>query len=521
MLMMLWIIEKCVRLLMPRTSTHKLLLIPGIEPLRWWLGRMRAWRTFERSARRVPAYRQFLARQNAPRKLNTDKTIKDAFSEVPEMDKDSYIKQWSIPERCVDGKLPRRGVIVDESSGSSGTPTSWVRGSDERQLTRQLLQLGYENATGSLARRPFVLNAFSLGAWATGMNVTSSLSDTTMVKSIGPDPTKIINTIQEFGPEYTYVITSYPPFLKALFDDDRLDWSQYDIIAAFGGEGISESMRDHILKTARSVLGSYGASDLEINVSLETDFTVALRRALEKHPELAEEISRKSEYGMLPMIFQFNPFNYLIETNDAGEILVTIAREENINPRIRYNIHDRGHVVRMSELKRTLRRLGLTRILPKPQLDLPLLFHYGRSDMSIDYNGATVSPDTLRDAIQMDPELIRTVLNHRLISFEDERGDRQLHIALQLNESESLSDTDQEQYSQEIMAALRSLNGDFNNAVKTSDSAMLPTLWFYNFRTGPFSDDGQKLKNEYVAHLDANDIARAELNRSWRATKQN
>lgn len=82
----------------------------------------------------------------------------------------------------------------------------------------------------------------------------------TVLKSCGPDRDKIISTMQEFGPDFTYVITSYPPFLKGLLDDDRLDWSAYDVICAFGGEGISEGMRDRILTKARSVIGAYRAS---------------------------------------------------------------------------------------------------------------------------------------------------------------------------------------------------------------------------------------------------------------------
>jgi len=110
------------------------------------------------------------------------------------------------------------------------------------------------------------------------MNVSAGLTAVAVLKSTGPDREKIINTMREFGPDFTYVITSYPPFLKNLFDDDRLDWSAHDIVCAFGGEGISESMRDHILRTTHSVIGAYGASDLEISIAMETEFTIALRR---------------------------------------------------------------------------------------------------------------------------------------------------------------------------------------------------------------------------------------------------
>lgn len=516
---MLAVIEWLVRRLMPRASTHKLLLAPGIEDLRWRLGRLRAWRTFEQAARRVPAYRAFLDERRFPRRLDVSHGLATAFRQVPVMDKASYIRRWSIPERCLDGRIPRRGVIVDESSGSSGTPTSWVRGMRERLATRQILQLGYSNSAQGMAHPPFVLNAFSLGAWATGMNVTTSLTDVSMIKSIGPDKGKIIQTIKEFGPDHTYVILSYPPFLKSLFDDDRLDWSQYDIVAAFGGEGISEGMRDHILTVAHSAYGSYGASDLEINIALETDFTIELRRAVAADPELARRISKRDAYGVLPMIFQFNPFNYLIETNDIGELVVTIARAENLNPRIRYNIHDRGHVLRLADLEPVLRELGHSGILASRQLDLPLLFHYGRSDLSIDFNGAVIGPDSLRDVLDAHQGLLPVVENHRLISFEDAHGDRQLHLAIQLRAGASAASLDASGLAGEVFRALRRANGDFHNAIRTSDDRMLPTLAFYDFRTGPFTDDGAKLKNEYVATLDAAQAAESGLDLTVTAQK--
>lgn len=512
--------DKFVRLFTPRVTTHKLLLMPGIEPLRWTLGRWRAWRTFEMAARRVPAYKSFLAEHGVPGRLSLRGGLAKNFAALPEMDKDSYIRRWTIPERSIGGRLPRRGVVVDESSGSSGVPTSWVRGRDERLATRQLLQVGFSRTAQTLKKQPFVLNCFSLGAWATGMNVTSSLTDVTMIKSIGPDIDKVVATITEFGPDFTYIVLSYPPFLKALFDDERIDWQAYDVVAAFGGEGISENMRAHITTYAHSAFGSYGASDLEINLAIETDYTVELRKAVAASPKLARRITKQDEYGVLPMIFQFNPYDYLIETNAGGELIVTIVRKENINPRIRYNIHDRGHVLRIRDLNPVLEELGLQRIIRQQFLDLPLLFHYGRSDLSVDFNGAVVAPDALRDVIYADRRLLSAVENHRLVSFEDERGDRQLHIALQLTAGADAAEADLDRWRAFIAAELRRINGDFNNAVLTSADHTLPTIAFYPFRTGPFSQDGEKLKNEYVWQLDAEAAAGWELDLSHVVAKQ-
>ena len=348
-------------------------------------GRRRANRTFERSARLVPPT-GFPGRAPPPGTLSRgDPTA--AFAAVPVMDKANYITRYSIADRCVHGRLPRRGVTVDESSGSSGRPTSWVRGPVERRASRELLQVGFARSAAGLRKPPFVINAFSLGAWATGMNVSASLTGLTVLKSTGPDRDKIINTMQEFGPDFTYALTSYPPFLKGLLDDDRLDWSRYDVVCAFGGEGISEGMRDHILRKARSVTGAYGASDLEISIAIATEFTIALRRAIAADPELSAALTRQAAYGVLPNIFQFNPYGYLIETNDAGELIITINRPQNINPRIRNNIHDRGHVLRCASCCRCCARSAAAGDRREAAYDL-LLLHYGRSDLSVDYNGA-------------------------------------------------------------------------------------------------------------------------------------
>jgi phenylacetate-CoA ligase len=513
------LLDAIIRLFARNTMTHKLLLMPGIEPLRWRLGWWRAWRTFEMAAQRVPAYAQFLDKHKMKKTLSYLGSIEQNFKKVPEMDKQTYIKQWSILERSVDGELPRRGVVVDESSGSSGVPTSWVRGPEERAATRQLLQVGFARTAQQLNKQPFVINAFSLGAWATGMNVTMSLADFTMIKSVGPDKEKIIATMLEFGTNYTYIILSYPPFLKSLFDDPRVVWEDYSIVLAFGGEGISENMRTHLNKYSHTVLGSYGASDLEINIAIETDFTIALRQAIAKSPKLSKEITKQAEYGVLPMIFQFNPFDYIIETNAKGELLVTIARKQNINPRIRYNIHDRGHVLRLKDLVPSLEEHGLHSVLRQKFLDLPLVFHYGRSDMSVDFNGAVVAPDGLRDVIFSDDRLTNDIENHRLISYEDEDGDKQLHIALQLKQGASLTKHEINQYFNYIFEELRSLNKDFDHAISTSAESMLPSLAFYEFRTGPFSGDGKKLKNEYVWNISASEKAKWGLDEKNRITK--
>jgi phenylacetate-CoA ligase len=478
---------------------YKILLVPGFERLRWGIGAWRAWANFYHAYRRVPAYRDYIDRLGGKPEIMLDGVTKPDLASIPEMDKESYVKKYPQEERLLDGKLPSMGVMVDESSGSSGVPTSWVRGKTERMITRQMMQMTFLRITGE-DETLFILNAFALGAWATGMNVAISLTDTTILKSTGPNLDKIVNTIHEFGPRFRYVVMGYPPFLKTLVDDPRLDWSKYTIDAAFGGEGVSESLRGYLLKKFRRVIGSYGASDLEVNLALESELTINLRRALLADERLRKAVIR-TEYGVTPMIFQYNPLAYYLEENAKGELVATISRPYNISPKIRYNIHDRGHVLRFGELKRILRENGHGDILKNSGrvLDLPLLFIYGRSDMSIEYYGAKVTPDSLRE-ILFGLDLLAPVLStFRLISYEDAAHNKRMEVAVELVEGAELP-LPVETLQDKVFEKLAAMNGDFLNAWKrTATADNTPELKVFAFNTGPFEGGQRRLKNEYVA----------------------
>ena len=50
------------------------------------------------------------------------------------MDKPNYILPYSIEERCLNGEFFQEGVVIDESSGSTGIPYNWVRNLKEREF---------------------------------------------------------------------------------------------------------------------------------------------------------------------------------------------------------------------------------------------------------------------------------------------------------------------------------------------------------------------------------------------------
>lgn len=467
----------------------RMVLRPGHEASRWRIGAWQAWGAYELARREVPAYRDFLVRHGDP-EVPFRGWLPD-LSVVPATDKASYVKAYSIEQRCKGGAIPGKGVMVDESSGTSGMPNNWVRGRAERDAVTRILQLAMRHQFG---KGPlFVVNAFALGPWATGMNVSMSVVDIAILKSTGPDLQKIANTLRLFGPSYRYVVMGYPPFLKALADMD-LDWSQYDVTAIFGGEGLSEGARGYLLQRFRGVYGSYGASDLEINLAAENDYTIALRRLLEAEPRLRERIARP---GPLPMVFQYNPLDTYIETTEEGELVVTLTRPSNIAPKVRYNIHDLGHVVRVPQLLAALRELGLEGRLPPLPSELPLLFHYGRSDQAVAYYGCKLAPADVEQALFRTPGLSERAASFALLVAEDARGDKRLTIAVELR-PDAQAPADLESTRTALLASLAAVNQDFRESIRMVPAGLEPQVAFHAAGTGPFEGHDVRLKRRYI-----------------------
>src|SRR5579863_9294987 len=86
-------------------GAYKLLFVPGYEGTRWQIGKWKAWQIFENAKKQVPAYKDFLSKQNKfavkAKGWDPDLTV------IPPMEKESYIKKYSIESRCVGGVLPK------------------------------------------------------------------------------------------------------------------------------------------------------------------------------------------------------------------------------------------------------------------------------------------------------------------------------------------------------------------------------------------------------------------------------
>jgi phenylacetate-CoA ligase len=155
----------------------------------------------------------------------------------------------------------------------------------------------------------------------------------------------------------------------------------------------------------------------------------------------------------------------------------------------------------------TLRRHGADEVIAKRLLDFPLLLHYGRSDLSVDYYGATLAPDSVREYIYGDGELARSVSTYRMISYEDRRTDKQLLFAVELESGVPRERFEEAALEKGLIGHLCSVNRDFANACRCATPATRPRLRLFAHGTGPFSQASAKLKHEYVWQLDADEAA--------------
>jgi phenylacetate-CoA ligase len=186
-----------------------LLSAGALQPLLARIGMLRAHAVYLKAKDHCPAYRAFLDSEGVSRNGRWK------LSDLPITTKENYVKKYSLTDRCYYGKLPPAGVVIDESSGSSGVPNNWVRSAEEREDVKRILQLNYQliyRDSGCI-----LLNCFALGPWATGMNVSMSLVDVGVLKSIGPDQKKLENSLELFGADYRYLVFGYPPFINRLW----------------------------------------------------------------------------------------------------------------------------------------------------------------------------------------------------------------------------------------------------------------------------------------------------------------
>lgn len=448
----------------------------------------------------VPAYKDFIKKTNGDFKVNSINAFK---KNAPVMSKDSYIYQYSLKSRCIGGNFPKTGNI-DESAGSSGKATMWIRSVKEENKLQKLVEFGMHLTFGALDKNDLVvLNCWSTGPWATGVKFSQLAQRSSIVKSVGTDKKIAIDTIQDLGADFEYLICGYPPFVKEIIDygiSIGLDWNKYRINVLTGGEGFTEGWRDFIRKTIigsnGEVYSAYGASDIDIGVSFETDLTIRIKQKADKDIRF-----RKKLFGeQMPVYFgQYNPLFYYIENTPEGNLLFTTVNTDVCSPKIRYDLKDAGKVFKHNELISIVKEEHPELLKDVDRLKLPFISIFGRSDGTISLDGANIYPSDVQDAIYKSKygELINSFFID--VGYSNDQS-MFFKVYLELSENvqmKSLQNSIKIELENFIRDYLIKENKDYRESIENNEESLSPRIEFVPYEDGVFKQNKKRIKKIY------------------------
>jgi len=475
------------------------------------LSERKALDVFHRAYRLVPAYRAFLLAHGVKEENVRDGTNFSDF--VPATNKENYIRTYPLAARCVGGTIPADGLI-EESSGTSGTPTNWIRSLDEdlahAPLRRAIMAYMYRLGCGDPV---ILLNGFTLGAWAGGQSFDRALRGFGLLKNIGTDAPKILRTMKDMGLGFRYLLSGYPPFLKELIDlgerESGFNWREYAVDIMAGGEGFTEAWREYIssrLRPGARIYSVYGAIDIDAGIAMENDVCVAIRKLLEGNTGLRASLLGSDRKPCF--LGQFSPVKFHVTSrpnaDGVRELHVTGLNRSAVSPTIMYDIGDEGDMIPFLRMMFVLRdhRYDLRRlVLPEagqPVVGFPFLYLFGRSDGTVSINGANIYAADVAAAIQDDPALAAAITSFQLSVDIDAHSDLRLNVALELGEGVASGEALREKARRVILENILRSAECFRRAYEADPVATAPAFSFHSHGTGVFRDARRAPKHRYL-----------------------
>lgn len=417
-------------------------------------GRRRAYRLFKEMSSRVPAYKDFLSKNNInPAKLDNFSDLKD----IPVVDKDNYLRKYPTEKLCWEGKFAEGAWVVSTTSGSTGQPFYFPRkASQDWQYAVVAEQYLLANFQINRQKTLYIVG-FPMGAWIGGVftyEAIKTVADKGYDLSIitpGIHKQEIINAVKQLHSSYDQIIIgSYAPFLKDILEDgehEGLNWKEIPVKFIFSAESFTETFRDYVAQkvglqnVCLDTLNHYGTVDLG-TMAHETPISIALRREIFSRG-LQKQLF--PEPHKQPTLCQYNPDLFYFE--EKNQELYCSAYSG--LPLFRYNLKDYGGIISYKAMERKLAKLGLSidKIAKKYGVQgtvwrLPFVFVYERNDFSVSYYAFNVYPDPIRKALLSDEYHKLITAKFTMESVYDKTGQQNLVIhverARNINDSSEL-----------------------------------------------------------------------------------
>jgi phenylacetate-CoA ligase len=443
---------------------------------------------FHQAAERIPAYKDFLKKNNID--PNLIKTLED-FKKVPIMDKKNYLRAYPLKDLCWDGKLDNL-YILSSSSGSTGEPFLWPRG-EEQELEGALnFELIFKEIFHTDKLKTLYIVCFAMGTWISGPFVLACAEYLErkgypiLTVTPGLDRDVTYSLFKSLAPQFDQIIISgYPPYVKDILDDGEssgINWKKHKIKFLFAAEGFSEQWREYIHakvgadeKLITSV-NIYGSADAAI-LAHETPLTTAIRCMTADNPDRIYELFSENR---LPTLAQYDPRLKYFEEVDGSLIFTTRSGI----PLIRYSIGDHGGLYTFDEMDSKINHLSknnLKALLQKESTadllwKLPFVYVFGRSDFTVSLYGLLIYPEHIKYGLER-KNLQKNLTGKFVMSIEyDNNNDQYLLIRVELCKGVKGSANLRKTVENEIVNGLKQVNSEYNRLLQSIKRKAIPVI---------------------------------------------
>lgn len=480
-----------------------------VKPERYWIqrGEKQALSLFHQMAQRVPAYKDFL------KKHHIDHTkivsIKD-FTNVPLIDKVNYLRVYPRHMLCWDGKFQEQNWTISTTSGSTGVPYYFPREHYQDMQYALTAELYLRTNFHVDKKSTLYIVAFPMGAWIGGVFTYEALQlvarrgYSLSVITPGINKLEIINAVKNLGHDFDQIIIgSYAPFLKDFIDDgirNGLRWSSYNLNFIFSAECVNETFKDYLIKKTgiknvyMQTLNHYGTVDLG-TMSHETPLTVMLRRMAVKNKKLYATLF--SEIDKLPTLTQYNPVHFYFEDLKGNLACSSYSGL----PLVRYDLKDHGGILSFDLTVDTWKKQGITIRGEMKKLgieqtlwNLPLVYVYERSDLSVSFYGFQIYPETIRKALQHQSIEDMVTGKFTMHVYYGKEGNQIFEINIELKADVSADSKLTYMISRLIISRLKEENSEYRRTSEVYPDETIPKVVFWPYEDVTYFRPGVKQK---------------------------
>ncbi len=472
-------------------------------------GRNKALTLFHSMAKRVPAYKSFLRKNNIdPGKIQT---IED-FQYIPTIDKDNYLRAYPLEELCWDGEFSSNRWTISTTSGSTGDPFYFPRQIDQNWQYAILAELYLRTNFQIDKKRTLYIVGFPMGAWIGGLFTYQALE---LVAEKGNYPLsiitpgihkeEIIKAVKKFGDKFDQIIIgSYGPFLKDVLDDGikmGIDWKKYNLKFVFSAEGFTENFRDYVLRISgledrplTSTLNHYGTVDLG-TMSYETPLSILVRRLALKDKLLYSKIFGSTI--KLPTLTQYFPELFYFEEVSGG----LLCSAHSGLPLVRYNLKDNGGIITFEKMQAIFNDHGINLIseaknagIQKSVWELPFVYVYERNDFSVSFYAFNIYPETIRRVLQK-KELEKFITGKftMLVSF-DQNQNQILEINIETKSEVNKSEQLEKRLQNDIKLQLIEESSEYRETYREKKDTIAPHIILWPYESVTYFKPGIKQK---------------------------